>query len=120
AAGRSNYDDFFQTRAGLVYLMGLELTPMVPIAGERALVRVDLRQLRPELFASDEDTVQGAAQRGERWWRLTRPLAAWTRTSTRPPGRWGGSRRGLSRPGSTRRRSSCSRSASAGSRTGIR
>lgn len=66
-AGLANYDGFHRSRRGHVYFIALEQTPIVPTVGLRAVVRVDLRQLKPELFNTDEDAAQNAASRGQHW-----------------------------------------------------
>jgi hypothetical protein len=65
--GRVQRDDFFRTRRGHVYLLDIRAAPLVPVAGERALLRINLAQLKPSAFDTDEDLAQDAALAGRPW-----------------------------------------------------
>ena len=66
--GVSSKGGFFKTRADHVYLGNLLSLAIVPVAGRRAYLRVDLNKLDPALIDPDEDQVQGSFDRGADGW----------------------------------------------------
>jgi hypothetical protein len=79
-------DDFFSTRPGHVYLLGLKDVPIVEVAGEPAVFAVDLAALDPALIDPDEDMVQ---QRFPELVSVTAPRRSLTPDGAEYPGQGG-------------------------------
>jgi hypothetical protein len=68
------WDDFFRTRAGRVYLCDRRRgVPVVVVGGERLTLQVDLRQLDPDCFDTDEDVPYTQRRFQGKWWFDTEP-----------------------------------------------
>lgn len=80
--GVSTAAGFFRTRAGRVYLGDLRTLAVVKVAGARAYLRVDLRQLDSSCLDPDEDRVQDSFDRRGNGWVAQPPP---TNTATTDP-----------------------------------
>src|SRR4051794_13143139 len=73
--GRYEHHGFFQTRPGHVYICDLATVPVVPTAGSRLTLSVDLRELDPARFDTDEDVPYNAERFGGQraWYQVRAP-----------------------------------------------
>lgn len=84
-------DDFFRTRSGHVYICDRRRgVPVVPVEGERLTLQVDLRQLNPGCFDTDEDVpyIQQRFQ-GKQWFDTEPPERPMLDNNTEAPGQAG-------------------------------
>jgi len=89
--GRFVRDDFFRTRSGHVYLCDRRRgVPVVPVEGERLTLQVDLRQLDPARFDTDEDVPHTHQTfQGNRWFDAVPPERRMLDNTTEAPGQAG-------------------------------
>jgi hypothetical protein len=84
-------NDFFRTRSGHVYLCDRRRgVPVVPVEGERLTLQVDLRQLDPARFDTDEDMPYNQQRfQGKRWFDSEPPERQMRDNNTEAPSQAG-------------------------------